>query len=203
VWTLPTNLGEGLVILAGILLGTVLPILPIQILWINMATSVVLGLMLALEVSEPDIMRRAPRDPRSPILTRTLAWRILLVGLLILIAAFGLFELELRLGSSVELARTVAVNVVVMVEVFYLFNCRSLTQSMFKIGVLSNPWPFVGAVGMIVLQLLFTYVPFMNQVFATAPIGLKDWGLIVAVSLTGYLIIELEKWLRRRRISLG
>ena len=198
VWTLPTNLGGGLVVLAGILLGTVLPILPIQILWINMATSVVLGLMLALEVSEPDIMRRPPRDPQAPILTRTLAWRILLVGILILIAAFGLFELELRLGSSVELARTVAVNVVVMVELFYLFNCRSLTQSMFKIGVLSNPWLFVGAIGMIVLQLLFTYVPFMNQLFSTAPIGLQDWGLIVAVSLMGYLIIELEKWLRRR-----
>jgi Ca2+-transporting ATPase len=198
VWTLPTNLGEGLVILAGILLGTVLPILPIQILWINMATSVVLGLMLALEVSEPDIMRRPPRAPQAPILTRTLTWRILLVGTLILIAAFGLFELKLRLGSSVELARTVAVNVVVMVELFYLFQCRSLTRSISKIGILSNPWPFVGAIGMIVLQLLFTYVPFMNQLFSTAPIGLKDWGLVVVVSLIGYLIIELEKWLRRR-----
>ncbi len=198
IWALPTNLGEGLVILAGILLGTVLPILPIQILWINMATVAVLGLVLALEAGEPDIMRRPPRDPRAPILTRTLAWRTLLVGVLILIAAFGLFELELRLGSSVELARTVAVNVVVMVEVFYLFNCRSLTQSMFKIGALSNPWLFVGAIGMIVLQLLFTYVPFMNQLFSTAPIGLKDWGLILAASLIGYLIIELEKWLRRR-----
>jgi cation-transporting ATPase F len=198
VWSLPTNLGEGLVILAGILLGTVLPILPIQILWINMATVAVLGLVLALEAREPDIMQRPPRDPRAPLITRTLGWRTLLVSLLILVAAFGLFELELRLGSNVEQARTVAVNVVVVVELFYLFNCRSLTQSMFKIGVLSNSWLFVGAIGMIILQLLFTYVPFMNQLFSTAPIGLKDWGLIVTVGLAGYLIIELEKWLRRR-----
>jgi magnesium-transporting ATPase (P-type) len=98
----------------------------------------------------------------------------------------------------VELARTVAVNIVVMVELFYLFNCRSLTQSMFKIGVLSNPWLFVGAIGMIFLQLLFTYAPFMNRLFSTAPVGLKDWGLIVAVGLAGYVIIELEKWLRRK-----
>ncbi len=201
VWTLPTNLGEGLVILAGILLGTVLPILPIQVLWINMTTVAALGLVLALEAREPDIMRRPPRDPRAPLLTPVLAWRTLLVGLLILLGAFGLFELELGLGVSIGQARTVAVNVVVMVELFYLFNCRSLTQSMLKIGFLSNRWVFVGVSVMVVLQLLFTYVPAMNHLFGSAPISLQDWGRILAFSLAGYLIIELEKWLRRRNVK--
>jgi len=201
VWTLPTNLGEGLVILAGILLGTVLPILPIQVLWINMTTVAALGLVLALEAREPDIMRRPPRDPRAPLLTPVLAWRTLLVGLLILLGAFGLFELELGLGVSIGQARTVAVNVVVMVELFYLFNCRSLTQSMLKIGFLSNRWVFVGVTVMVVLQLLFTYVPAMNHLFGSAPISLQDWGRILAFSLAGYLIIELEKWWRRRNLK--
>jgi cation-transporting ATPase F len=197
-WTLPTNLGEGLVILAAILIGAVLPILPIQILWINLTTAVVLGLVLAMEAREPDIMRRPPRDPRTPILTRTLLWRILLVGALIMVAAFTLFELELSLGAGVNQARTVAVNAVIVVEMFYLFSCRSLTQSAFKIGFFSNRWVFVGVAGTLILQLLFTYVPLMNQLFSSAPISLQDWGYILAFSLVGYLIVELDKWLRRR-----
>ncbi len=197
-WTLPTNLGQGLVILAAILIGAVLPILPIQILWINLTTAVVLGLVLAMEAREPDIMRRPPRDPRTPILTRTLLWRILLVGALIMVAAFTLFELELSLGAGVNQARTVAVNAVIVIEMFYLFSCRSLTQSAFKIGFFSNRWVFIGVAGMLILQLLFTYVPLMNQLFSSSPISLQDWGYILAFSLVGYLIVELDKWLRRR-----
>ena len=197
-WTLPTNLGEGLVILAAILIGAVLPILPIQILWINLTTAVVLGLVLAMEAREPDIMRRPPRDPRTPILTRTLLWRILLVGALIMVAAFTLFELELSLGAGVNQARTVAVNAVIVIEMFYLFSCRSLTQSAFKIGFFSNRWVFIGVAGMLILQLLFTYVPLMNQLFSSSPISLADWSYILSFSLVGYLIVELDKWLRRR-----
>jgi cation-transporting P-type ATPase F len=198
-WTLPTNLGQGLVILAAIVLGIALPILPIQILWINMMTAVLLGLTLAMEKAEPDIMRRPPRDPRAPILTRTLVWRTVLVGLLIMISAFGLFELELRLGASVEVARTVAVNAVIVIEIFYLFNSRSLTQSPFRIGFASNRWVLAGAVAMLVAQLAFTYIPTMNHLFASAPITPADWGRIVASGVMGYLIVELEKWLRRSR----
>ena len=197
-WTLPTNLGEGLVILAAILIGAVLPILPIQILWINLTTTAVLGLVLAMEVREPDIMRRPPRDPRTPILTRTLLWRILLVGALIMVAAFTLFELELSLGAGVNQARTVAVNAVIMIEMFYLFSCRSLTQSAFKIGFFSNRWVFIGVAAMLMLQLLFTYVPLINRLFSSAPISLQDWGYILAFSLVGYLMVELDKWLRRK-----
>jgi len=121
-WTLPTNIGEGLIILVAILLNEVLPILPVQILWINMVTVTLLGLVLGLEPIEPGIMQRAPRDPDSPILTKVVIRRIILVGLLILIGAFGLFEWELLRGEPLEVARTVAVNLVIFVEIFYLLN---------------------------------------------------------------------------------
>ena len=198
-WTLPTNVGEGLVILLAILSGIVLPILPIHILWINMTTVGVLGIVLALELKEPDIMKRRPRDPQAPLLTGELLWRIALVGTLILIGAFGLFEWELIGGASIAQARTVAVNVVVVVEMFYLFNCRSLSQSMFRIGLLSNPWMVAGLGVMVILQALFTYAPLANRFFSSAPIGLASWGRIVLFGLLTYLVVEMEKWLRRRR----
>ena len=153
-WTLPTNLGQGLIILLAVLLGEALPVLPLQVLWINMTSVGALGLVLALENREQDIMQRKPRNPQAPILTGVLLWRILIVGTLILIGAFGLFELELAEGNTIAQARTVAVNAVVAVALFYLFNCRSLTRSVFQIGFFSNPWVIAGVVGMVVLQAL-------------------------------------------------
>ena len=197
-WTLPTNLGEGLIILLALLLGVALPILPIQILWINMISVAVLGTVLALESKEMNIMRRPPRHPDAPILTRELLWRIVLVGGLILIGAFGLFEWELQSGNSLTQARTVAVNVVVLIGIAYLLNCRSLTQSMFRIGLFSNPWIWVGIAIMLVLQLAFTYLPFMNQLFSSAPIALGAWARVLGLTLAGYLLIEFEKWIRRQ-----
>jgi cation-transporting ATPase F len=199
VWVLPTNIGEGLILLLAILLGIALPILPVHILWINTVTTSVLGLVLALERKEPGIMKRPPRTPNAPILTRELTWRVLLVGMFILAGAFGLYELDLLLGSSAAQARTVAVNAIVMIEVLYLFNCRSLTQSMFRVGVFSNRWMVAGVVAMVFLQLLFTYAPFMNDLFLTAPTSAADWARVLGVSLLGYLVVELEKWIRRRK----
>jgi len=197
-WTLPTNLGEGLIILAAVVAGLALPILPIQILWINMTTVAVLGLVLALEQKEPDIMRRMPRRTDAPILTPELLWRILIVGLLILAGAFGLFEWEQSRGASLAEARTVAVNVVVFVEVFYLFNCRSLTRSMFSIGVFSNRWLVVGVLVIVLLQLAFTYAPVMHRIMGSAPLDMAAWGRVLAVGVVTYTIIEIEKWLRRQ-----
>ena len=199
VWTLPTNLGEGLVILAAIFAGVALPILPVQILWINMTTAVLLGLMLAFEPKEPGIMSRPPRDPKTPILTGVLGWRLFIVGMLLLAGAFGLFEWELMAGAAVAEARTVAVNVFVFVELFYLFNCRSLTQSAFRLGFFSNPLLFGGVAIMVILQVMFTYLPTMNIMFHSAPISLGAWGRILAVSVFSSLVVGVEKWLRGAR----
>ncbi|MCU0576776.1 MAG: HAD-IC family P-type ATPase, partial [Desulfobacterota bacterium] len=194
VWTLPTNIGEGLVILAAVFFGAVLPIMPVQILWINMTTAVLLGLMLVFEAKEPDIMERPPRDPGEPILTRSLIRRIFIVGCLLLLGAFGLFEYELvYAGATVQEARTVAVNVFVMAELFYLFNCRSLMKSVFEVGFFSNPWVFGGAGAMVVLQLIFTYVPAMNTAFHSSPIGLDAWLRILVVGFLVMVIVGVEK----------
>jgi len=198
-WTLPTNLGEGLVILAAVFAGVELPILPVQILWINMTTAVLLGLMLAFEPKEPGIMSRPPIDPRQSLLTRELVMRIGLVGLLLLTGSFGLFNWELHQGNSVAMARTCAVNVFVCGELFYLFNCRSLRHSMFSLGIFSNHWLLGGVASMILLQLLFTYLPAMNRAFGSAPIGLQEWGVILAASFITYSVVGFEKWVRFRK----
>jgi len=200
-WTLPTNFGMGFVIVAAILYGVTLPITPLQILWINMTTAVLLGLMLAFEPISPDVMQRPPRHPEAPILTRALVWRVFLVGALLLAGAFGLFVWALKSGAAVEQARTVAANVFVMGELFYLFNCRSMTHSPFSMGLVqffANGWLWGGVALMIMLQLLFTYAPLMNRLFATAPISLADWGNIIAVGVVVFGVIEGEKAVRRR-----
>ncbi|MBS1143821.1 MAG: ATPase, type [Proteobacteria bacterium] len=198
-WTLPTNFGEGLVIVAAILFGATLPITPLQILWINMTTAVLLGLPLAFEPIEKGIMRRPPRRLDQPVLDAAMIRRVVLVSFLLLAGAFGLFLVELAQEHSLAEARTVAVNVFVMVEIAYLFNCRSLTGGFWQQGLFSNPWIWAGIGAMIVLQLAMTYLPAMNRVFATAPIGLTEWLEILAVGLTCSLIVGIEKRLTRAR----
>ena len=196
-WTLPTNFGEGLVIVAAILSGSTLPITPLQILWINMTTAVLLGLPLAFEPIEGGIMRRPPRRLDMPVLNAALIFRIVLVSLLLLGGAFGLFLHELDLGHTLPEARTVAVNVFVMVEMLYLFNCRSLTRSFWRLGLFSNPWVWGGVGSMLGLQLLLTYWPPLNGLFQTTPIGLDAWLKIVAVGLLSSLIVALEKFMSK------
>ena len=196
-WTIPTNAGEGLVILAAVFAGTTLPITPLQILWINMTTAILLGMMLAFEPAEPGVMHRPPRPPELPILDRILIGRILLVSVFMLAGAFGLFKLALHRGLSVAEARTIAANVFVLVEALYLFNCRSLTKPIWSIGAFSNPWAWIGFCAMLALQIAFTYVPIFNEVFQTAPIGAVEWSWIIAVAVTCMLAVDVEKWLRR------
>lgn len=196
-WTIPTNGSEGLVILAAVLMGTALPITPLQILWINMTTAVLLGLMLAFEPAEYGIMVRPPRAPNLPILDRALVGRILLVSSLMLTGVFGLFEIALQHGLSITEARTIAVNTLVLVETCYLFNCRSLTQSIWSMRTFSNPWVWVGVCAMLALQLAFTYAPVFNEIFQTAPIGAREWSWIIAVAAACAGAVEAEKWLHR------
>jgi Ca2+-transporting ATPase len=201
-WTLPTNLGEGLVIMTAVFIGATLPILPVQILWINMTTAGFLGLALAFEPKEPGIMLRPPRQPNAPILTRIMIFRIVLVSILMLGAAFGIFSWELSAGATLAEARTAAVNAFVMVELFYLFNCRALEKSVFQLSFFSNPWVLAGVVTMTMMQLLYTYLPVMNRLFQSAPIGPAVWGRTVAAGLVVFVIIEVEKrlWLKKGRL---
>jgi magnesium-transporting ATPase (P-type) len=198
---LPTSFGQGLVILTAIVLGTTLPILPVQILWVNMTTAVALGLVLAFEPLEPGVMQRPPVPASRPLLTGALAGRIVLVSALLLVAAFGLFEWALADGESVAAARTVAVNVFIVVQVAYLFTCRSLERSMFRIGLLGNRWVFAGTGAMLALQLLFTYAPWMNELFHTAPVAAEWWLWTTVIGVVVYALVETEKALRLRRAA--
>lgn len=198
-WTLPTNFGEGLVILASVVAGLTLPILPVQLLWINMTTAILLGLMLAFEPKEPGIMNHPPREPNEPILTTSLVVRIVIVGALLCVGALLFFELALQDGRTDAEARTIAVNIFVMGELLYLFNCRSLRYSVFKIGLFSNPLIWLGVSGMLVLQALYMYLPFMNVAFQSAPLTLADWGISCVPGLIIYAVIGLLKYWRYGR----
>ena len=197
-WTLPTNFGEGLVIMAAIVAGITLPILPVQILWINMSTAVSLGLMLAFEPKEPGIMNRPPRPLRQPVLTGALIMRIVIVGALLCAGAFGFFEWALNTGKSEAVARTMAVNIFVMGELFYLFNCRSLRYSFIRVGVWSNPFFWIGVITMVLLQIAFTHAPFMNVAFHSAPMTLAEWVICMSVGITIFAVIGMEKTVRNR-----
>jgi magnesium-transporting ATPase (P-type) len=199
VWTLPTNASLGLIILVSIFFGIALPILPLQVLWINTTTVIFLGTMLAFEVKEPGLMNRTPRPPRTPLLKRAAMQRIIWVGIYLCAITFVVFALETGTGSSANAARTAAVNAIVFGEIFLLFACRSLRYSMFELGFFSNQLLLVGVAIMIAAQLLFTYAPFMQQIFSTEPIGTSEWVVILSGSLLLYVLTELEKWIRRQR----
>jgi cation-transporting ATPase F len=196
VWTLPTNVGEGMIVLVAILLGRQLPILPTQILWINMTTAVLLGLMLAFEPKEADVMTRPPRDPDRPLLTRALVTRVLLVSALVVAASWWVFEAELRAGASLPEARTAAVSAVVATQILYLFSCRSLSRAAWRLGLLSNPWVIGGVALQVLAQLCLTYLAALNSLFQTAPIGVDAWLRILLAATLASLVIAVDKRFR-------
>jgi magnesium-transporting ATPase (P-type) len=197
---LPTNGGEGLVIVAAVLFGSVLPITPVQILWVNMITAVTLGLALAFEPAESDVMARPPRRPDEPLLSRFLLWRIALVSLAMLAGTFGLFLYERAQGASIETARTVAVNALVALEIFYLFNTRHLTASaLSREAWLGNRVVLLAVAAVVLFQLLFTYAWPLQALFATTALEAAAWGRILVVAAAAFVLVELEKWLLRRR----
>jgi len=197
-FALPTNLGQSLIIMTAIIAGLTLPILPVQILWVNMTTAVALGLTLAFEPTEDTIMEQPPRPPGQAIITVPLIVRMILVGLLMLAGAYFMFETALNDGSSLDVARTAAVNAVVAIQIGYLFNCRSLTNSVFRIGLFSNPSLLWGIGAMMALTLAFTYIPFMQAIFQTAPLDMRQWGVIALMAVAVSLIVGGEKAITNR-----
>ena len=194
-WTIPTNAGEGLVILAAVSFGTLLPITPLQILWINMMTAIFLGTALALEPAEYGVMNRPPRNPKASIFDRFLLFQTFLVSILMLSAAFGLFEWALQNDRPLAEARTLATNVFVMIEIAYLFSVKNLTKPIQFNALFENRWMLGGCVFMIALQLGLTYLPILNVTFSTSPLRLSDWVVIVLCGLVSLVVIEMKKWI--------
>lgn len=201
LFILPTNGGEALIILAAILFGFhQLPLTPVQILWVNMVTAVTLALSLAFEPPEQKIMQRPPRDTHEPLLSFHLIWRIAFVSVILMSGTFGLFQWEMAQGVSIEHARTVAVNTLVMFEIFYLFNSRYLTASIFnRAGLVGNPYVLIAIAILIVFQLGFTYLSSMQSLFGTTSIDFNMWVRILLVSSSVLFLVELEKYFVRHR----
>jgi magnesium-transporting ATPase (P-type) len=142
-------------------------------------------------------MQRPPRDPARPLLTFALIMRTGLVSLIMLPGAFWLFRWEMQIaGETVAEARTAVVNVIVLIEIAYLFNCRSLNHSIFTIGAFTNRWALAGTLAMLAAQLAFTYAPVMHTLFHTAPLAPASWLRIAVVAAAVFVVVEFEKWLR-------
>lgn len=197
--TLPTDGGEMLVVVLAILLGFALPMTATQILWINLVTAVTLGLALAFEPAEPGVMARPPRRADAPLLSPFLIWRTILLSLLFTAMSLGMFFNALNDGRGIETARTLVVNMVAAAEVFYLFNVRYLhMRSLTWRGAMGTPavWWAIG--GVAASQALFTYAPFMNDLFETRPLAGKDITLIIGIALGLMVALEAEKLVLRR-----
>ncbi len=196
---LPTNLAQAIVIVLAILFGWLLPITPVQILWVNMVTAVTLALAMAFEQSEADIMQRPPRPRTQGLVTGALMYRILLVGSLGAMTVFLLFDWQLSASGDEALARSVAVNALVLFEVFYLLSARTLNDSLWHKRYWQGLRPALIAIALVLtLQGLFTYWPLSQTIFDVGPFSARHWLVLVLVTSPILLIVELEKALARR-----
>lgn len=199
LFILPTNGAQGLVMLGAVVLGLTLPLTPVQILWVNMVVAVTLALALAFEPAEPGVMQRPPRQPGAPIMGRTMLWRVAAVSVLIGGATMITFEVELWLGMELGVARTVAVNTLVMAQAFYLFNSRFLVASgLNRAHWFTNPAAWIAVGILMLLQIGFVYLPFMQTWFGTAALDWRHWLAPMVIGLLVFLIIEAEKAVLRR-----
>jgi magnesium-transporting ATPase (P-type) len=198
-WTLPTNAGEAMVIIIALLMGLTLPVTPIQILWINLITAVTLGIALAFEPTEENTMRRPPRPRHAPLLTGELVWHIVLVSVLFLCGVYGMYSYAIDRGYSIELARTLAVNTLVVMEIFHLFFIRNIygTSLTWK-AVQGTKVVWATVIVITVAQFAITYLPPLQAIFATQSIPFWDGVLVIGIGAALFAIIETEKQIRLR-----
>lgn len=200
LFLLPTNGGQALTIVAAILLGVTLPLTPVQVLWVNMVTAVTLALALAFEPAEPGLMQRPPRPPNTPIMSGFLLWRIGFVSLLLVAGTFGHFVWLEAQGASEAIARSAAINTLVVGQVFYLFNSRYILEPVCnRVGLLGSRAIWLAIIVMVVLQALFTYAPPLQFLFGTTAIDALDWLRILAFGVVVFALVEIEKRVVDRR----
>lgn len=197
LYMLPTNGAQAIVLVAAIFMAMeYMPMTPAQILWVNMVTAVTLALALAFEPMEKRVMEMPPRRRDEPTLGGYFIWRIIFVSALIGGFTF-LFTNVIFQHLEIDQIRTIAVNTVVVGQVFYLLNCRQFYETAFTRRFFSNKYVFWAIGALAVLQLLFIYAPFMNTLFMTVPLGLTEWSYILASGVAVMLLVELEKWIFR------
>ena len=205
IYILPTSIAEAMMIVVATFTGNILPITPVQILWINMITETTLSLTLAFEKPETKVMDRKPRKPDEPLLSGFLIWRIVFVSAIMVLGTYGLFLWEQGRSTSIQEARTVAVNTLVMFEVFYLFNSRYLLGSVLNLhGLFGNWLIWVAVVILVIAQAGLTYWPPMQAMFDTVSLDLQTWRNILILGAGLFVLVELEKrvicWLRPKLV---
>ena len=193
-WTLPTNGAQAMTIITALVLGMTLPITPIQILWVNMVSAVALGLTLAFEPHEKNVLSRPPRPSQSPILSRRLIWQVAFVSTLFVTGTFGLFLWALDQGASIEVARTLGVNTLIALEIVYLFSIRYAHNSSLTLeGMKGTPAVWIGIISITLLQAAFTWIGPMQSIFGTASLSSDQLLVMTGVAIVTFLILEIEK----------
>jgi len=193
-FVLPTNGAQAGMVIASVMMGISLPITPLQILWINMVTSVTLGLSLAFEPPEGDVMQRPPRPTKEPLLTPFLAWRIIFISTIIVMGTLGLFLWDRAHGETLEMARTTAVNTLIFFQIFYLFGARyQYDSALSREGLLGNRGVLYAVGAIIVLQILFTYLSLFQNIFNTQGIPMGDWLRLLMFTPLVFVLVEMEK----------
>ena len=186
-------------VITAILFNFAMPMSAVQILWINLILTATLGLVLAFEPAEPNVIRRQPRPVNQGLLTPFLVWRVIFVSFLFLVVALGIFFYALGRGDDLATARTMVVNTIVVLEIFYLFNVRYLHMTSFSWrGALGTPAVLIAIAVVVAAQFAFTYLPVMQRLFDSRPVSLGDGLLIVAAGVVVMIILEIEKNMMRR-----
>jgi magnesium-transporting ATPase (P-type) len=199
---LPTNAGETGALLVALVFGFILPITPLQILWVNMVTGVALELTLAFERTEAGAMQRPPRPRSEPLLSGMLWWQVLFVSVLFVAGTTGVFFWAIDQGGSLEHARTLVVNTLVAMQVFYLFSARYIHGAALSWeGLLGTPAVLIGVAAVVLAQIALTYGPWLNAAFGTEALSLRDAAVVVGIGVATLLVAELEKAVRRRLLG--
>ena len=203
IFLISCGFGELIAIVGTIVMGYPIPYIPAQILWLNLVTNGLQDVALAFEPSEKGVLNRPPRNPKEGILSSLMVQRTLLMGLTLSAGTLLLFITNINAGVPLERARTIALTTMVFFQFYQALNCRSETQSIFRMNPLSNQLLFISMIAAFLAQLSVIYVPAFQWVFRTVPITISEWMDIILVSTTIILVVEADKWLRRRRTVRG
>lgn len=195
---LPTGIASIISIMIAMLLGVPIPYLAAQLLWINLVTNGLQDVSLAFEPGEKGILNRPPRDPQEGIMSRLLIQRTVLVGMVIALGVAWNYINALQAGASLEHARTIAVTTMVFFQFFQAWNSRSEYESIFRINLLGNPFLFYSMIAAGLAQVAFVYAPPLQWIFRTVPLSAAEWVQILAVAASVLVVVEVDKWLRRR-----
>lgn len=190
---------ELLMVLLSVIVGLPIPLLPVQLLWLNLVTNGIQGVALAFEPGEGDSLKRKPRDPSEPLFNRLMLERILIATLVVGLGGFAVFATAIHYGWSTEAARNLLLLTMVLYENFHIGNCRSETKSAFSLSPLRSPVLFFGTIGALLLHVVAMHVPFLQSVLSTEPVSIAMWGVVVLVAVLIVPAVELHKWLGQNR----